>query len=129
MNKDFYEIPSILKSIINPIIVDGKRYSNLKEWSESSVPNGNYTIVFNCDYTPNLLKITVSDSMLKKSNDSFKFQSIYNNDIPMPLSVMYGNILEENDRMYKMTLWDKSKKINWKGWVLKGLIKELIKYE
>jgi hypothetical protein len=49
-------------------------------------------------------KITVKSWMLKKSSPDFDFMSTWNNDVPMPLMVMYGYKVAETSRMIKMVL-------------------------
>ena len=50
-------------------------------------------------------RIEVKPWMLKKSSDGFDFMQKYNEDIPMPLMVMYGSgKLDETRGMVKMTL-------------------------
>lgn len=49
-------------------------------------------------------KIEVKPWMLKKSTDDFTFMRDANNDIPMPLIIMYGVKLEETARRVKMRL-------------------------
>lgn len=48
--------------------------------------------------------IHVKGWMLNKSNNGFDFMKTWNNDIPMPLKVMAGTVLEETKGMYKMAL-------------------------
>jgi SNF2 family DNA or RNA helicase len=50
-------------------------------------------------------KIEVKPWMLKKSSDGFDFMAKYNNDIPMPLMIMFtGGIIDETKGMVKMSL-------------------------
>lgn len=49
-------------------------------------------------------KIEVKPWMLKKSSDSFTFMKDRNNDIPMPLMIMYGTKIGEAPRMIKVAL-------------------------
>lgn len=51
-----------------------------------------------------MLRITVKSYMTQKSTPTFDFMSKWNNDIPMPLRVMYGTKLEETRGMVKMQL-------------------------
>ena len=49
-------------------------------------------------------KIEVKSYMLKKSSPDFDFMSKWNNNIPMPLKVMYGVKLKETNGMVRMRL-------------------------
>ena len=49
-------------------------------------------------------KIEVKSWMLKKSSDTFTFMKDRNNDIPMPLMVMYGTKIGEAPKMIKVKL-------------------------
>ena len=49
-------------------------------------------------------KIEVKPWMLKKSSEDFDFMLKYNNDIPMPLLIMYGVKIGETKGMVKMRL-------------------------
>ena len=50
-------------------------------------------------------KVAVKSWMLKKSTENFRFMANYNNDIPMPLMVMYtGGVIDETKGMVKMSL-------------------------
>ena len=49
-------------------------------------------------------KIEVKPWMLKKSSDGFDFMEKWNNDIPMPLMIMYGVKLQQTAKMVKMKL-------------------------
>lgn len=49
-------------------------------------------------------KIEVKGWMLKKSSPDFDFMSRWNNDIPMPLMIMYGYKVAETRGMIKMVL-------------------------
>ena len=51
-----------------------------------------------------MLRITVKSYMTQKSTPTFDFMSKWNNDIPMPLRVMYGTKIEETRGMVKMQL-------------------------
>ena len=52
----------------------------------------------------NEVLIEVRQYMTKKSTASFDFMKKWNNDIPMPLYIMQGVILDESPGMYKMKL-------------------------
>ena len=49
-------------------------------------------------------KVEVKAWMTKKSTAGFDFMQRWNNDIPMPLCIMYGNKLAETKGMVKMSL-------------------------
>lgn len=49
-------------------------------------------------------KIEVKGYMLKKATDDFRFMAERNNDIPMPLRIMYGVKLDETKGLVKMRL-------------------------
>ena len=49
-------------------------------------------------------KIEVKNWMMKKSSPDFDFMLIRNNDIPMPMKIMYGVKLDETRGMIKMKL-------------------------
>lgn len=51
-----------------------------------------------------MLRITVKSYMTQKSTPLFDFMEKWNNNIPMPLRVMYGTKLEETKGMVKMQL-------------------------
>ena len=48
--------------------------------------------------------VYVKSYMLNKSTDDFNFMRVWNNDIPMPLRLMRGEIIQESRSMYKMKL-------------------------
>jgi len=54
--------------------------------------------------TKTIYRIKVRQYMTKKSTPDFDFMAKYNNDVPMPFRVMYGEILQETPGMYKMSL-------------------------
>lgn len=50
-------------------------------------------------------KVVVKSWMLKKSSDGFDFMKKFNNDIPMPLMVMFtGGVMDETKGMVRMSL-------------------------
>lgn len=49
-------------------------------------------------------KVIVKLYMTKKDSVNFTFHTTWNNGNPMPLRVMYGEILQETKNMYKMSL-------------------------
>lgn len=49
-------------------------------------------------------EVRVKNWMLKPATEDFDFHTKWNNDIPMPMAVMEGYILEETKGMYKMSL-------------------------
>lgn len=49
-------------------------------------------------------RIHVKKWMTEKSSPTFDFMKKWNNDIPMPLVIMKGNIVDETKGMYKMRL-------------------------
>lgn len=51
-----------------------------------------------------MIRITVKSYMTQKSSPFFDFMAKWNNDIPMPLRVMYGTKLGETKGMVKMEL-------------------------
>lgn len=117
----FTELPKVFKTMISKVIVDGKEYKNIVEWYNSlDNKEGEFNVLFN-SITSKLVKIQVSESALKDS-PFFKFNEIYNNNKPIPMTIMQGIKLEEEDNKVKMDLWDSEHKINWVGWILKSWI-------
>lgn len=49
-------------------------------------------------------KVEVKQYMTKKAEPGFDFMKKWNNDNPMPMRVMYGEVLEETKGMYRMKL-------------------------
>ena len=67
-------------------------------------------------------RITVKKYMTEPATSTFDFHSKWNDDKPMPLTVMQGSIEKETRGMYYMTLEEDNNK--WTGWVIKPAIKE-----
>lgn len=51
-----------------------------------------------------LYDVYVKSYMLNTSTDDFNFMRVWNDDVPMPLRLMRGEILQESRSMYKMKL-------------------------
>lgn len=56
------------------------------------------------EFTGKLFRLKVRQYMTKPSSPGFDFQDKYNKGIPMPMRIMYGEVLEETRGMYKMKL-------------------------
>jgi hypothetical protein len=67
-------------------------------------------------------RITVKKYMTEPATSTFDFHSKWNEDKPMPLTVMQGSIEKETRGMYYMSLEEDDNK--WSGWVIKSAIKE-----
>lgn len=67
-------------------------------------------------------RITVKKYMTEPATSTFDFHSKWNDDKPMPLTVMQGSIEKETRGMYYMSLEEDDNK--WSGWVIKSAIKE-----
>lgn len=67
-------------------------------------------------------RITVKKYMTEPATSTFDFHSKWNDDKPMPLTVMQGSIEKETRGMYYMSLEEYDNK--WSGWVIKSAIKE-----
>jgi hypothetical protein len=57
-----------------------------------------------------LWRVKVRQYMTKKSTPEFTFMKERNNDIPMPMRIMYGEIVDETPKMYKMKLHGRAEK-------------------
>lgn len=98
------------------IKVNGVIYKNSKEAQEQLANyDGEIEILINFKQEAKVVEIPktteeenlyikVKQYMTQKSSPSFDFMKKYNNDIPMPLRLMKGKILEETKGMYKMQL-------------------------
>lgn len=117
IDNTFTEIPKTLLNLVSCIMVNGKKYNNIKEWS-SNIEEGDNVIILNLP-KENVKKIVVKESALQDT-PFFKFNEIYNNNKPIPMREMYGLILENREKMIKMDLWDKDHKIHWVGWLLRS---------
>lgn len=112
-----------LINIQKELIVNGVTYASPAEALEAlKNHSGKIEIVLNkkgsapavekkeeIDFTE-IYRIEVRQYMTKKADIGFDFMSKHNNDNPMPLRVMYGEILEETKGMYKMRLHGRAEK-------------------
>lgn len=121
INNIFTEIPKTLLLMVSKILVDGQEYSNIKEWAKDLKP-GDYTLIIN-PLPSKIVRIKVKSNALHDS-PFFQFHKQHNNNIPIPLTEMYGIKVDEKDKTVKMDLWDKEHKIHWVGWLLKSWILE-----
>lgn len=119
-------------NVNRPIIVNGAQYPNSKDaYAALKDFTGEVNIVF----TPSnavsakpavnpvepkttvidapvakIYRIEVRQYMTKPGSPDFDFMTKYNNDKPMPLRVMFGEIIEETKGMYKMRLHGRAEK-------------------
>ena len=124
MQQETYtELPKVLLMLISKVAANGKIYSNIAEWY-NSLPekNGGFSIIINPESTK-VIKIKVKDKALSDT-PYFKFNELFNNGVPIPMTEMEGIQIEEKEKMVKMDLWDKEHKIHWIGWLLKSWILE-----
>lgn len=117
IDNTFTEIPKTLLNLVSCIMVNGKKYNNIKEWSPN-IEEGDNVIILNLP-KENVKKVVVKESALQDT-PFFKFNEIYNNNKPIPMTEMYGLALENREKMIKMDLWDKDHKIHWVGWLLRS---------
>ena len=117
----FNEIPKTLLLMVSKILVEGKEYANIKEWSKN-IKEGDNVITINPIITK-VMKIVVKDSALQDT-PFFQYHKINNNNIPIPFTEMYGIKIDEKEKSVKMDLWDKGHKIHWVGWLVKSWILE-----
>lgn len=106
------------------LIVNGTAYKNASAAFEAlKNHSGSVEILIGCKSAPadppktktefdykNIYKISVRKYMTEKSVPEFDFMKKYNDDIPMPMRTMYGEILEETKGMLKMTLHGRAEK-------------------
>lgn len=64
------------------------------------------------DKTKVQYNVLVKPWMTQKSNGTFNFMMTWNNDVPMPLRFMCGNINKETQGMFNMTLHGVAQKTN-----------------
>lgn len=64
------------------------------------------------DETKVQYNVLVKPWMTQKSNGTFNFMMTWNNDVPMPLRFMSGNINKETQGMFNMTLHGVAQKTN-----------------
>lgn len=64
------------------------------------------------DETKVQYNVLVKPWMTQKSNGTFNFMMTWNNDVPMPLRFMCGNINKETQGMFNMTLHGVAQKTN-----------------
>lgn len=64
------------------------------------------------DETKVQYNVLVKPWMTQKSNGTFNFMMTWNNDVPMPLRFMRGNINKETQGMFNMTLHGVAQKTN-----------------
>lgn len=122
INNIFTEIPKTLLLMISKIMVDGKEYANIKEWSKE-IKIGENIITIN-PVSTHQIKIIVKDSALQDT-PFFQYHKINNNNIPIPFREMYGVKIDEREKSVRMDLWNKEHTIHWCGWLLKNwIIKE-----
>lgn len=118
-DKYFCEIPKILLNLISGVMVDGVLYKNIGEWAPN-IKEGENVLTIN-PIKSNSKKIVVKQCALKDT-PYFKFNELFNQSRPIPMTEMYGVTIEDSDKMVKMDLWDKNKRVHWIGWVLKNWI-------
>ena len=121
IDNTFTEIPKILLNLISKVIVNDKEYNSIKEWSIHARKGENILLLSPTFNTK--LKIIVKESALHDS-PFFQFHKQHNNNVPIPLTEMYGIKIDERDKTVKMDLWDKEHKIHWVGWLVKSWILE-----
>lgn len=64
------------------------------------------------DETKVQYNVLVKPWMTQKSNGTFNFMMTWNNDVPMPLRFMRGNVNKETQGMFNMTLHGVAQKTN-----------------
>ena len=52
-----------------------------------------------------IYRVKVRQYMTKPSSPEFDFQAKWNNNVPMPMRIMTGKIIQETKGMYKMEMW------------------------
>lgn len=124
IDNTFTELPKFLFTFVAPIIANGKKYNNIKEWDKDKMIGENIIIINPASVEK--FKVIVKDSALQK-NPFFPYHDNLNNGIPVPKTEMYGEKIQETDKSVKMDLWDKNHKIHWIGWILKSWIIRMIK--
>lgn len=70
-----------------------------------------------------MYKVVVKEYMTQKSTPDFDFMAKWNANVPMPRTVMFGDILNETKGMYFMAL--EADDVHWSGWVIKSSLLEL----
>ena len=119
----FSELPKIFTTMVGKVVVDGVEYKNILDWYNTlKDKEGDFEVMFNVKTTTSG-KVVVKEQALSDT-PFFKFNAIHNGGVPIPFTEMYGVKLEEMDRMIKMDLWDKDRKVHWVGWLLKSWILE-----
>ena len=115
----FNTLPPFLLTMVSKIRVNNKDYSSIKEWAPKIEYGENIIIINPIKY--DFVKITVKESA-RHDSPFFQFNKLHNNNKPIPLTIMYGIPIEEDNKMIKMDLWDKEHKVHWIGWLLKSWI-------
>jgi hypothetical protein len=105
------------------VIVNGVRYESVSKALEALKDHaGSVEILLNskkstakkADQTKKekkiIYRVVVKKYMTEKSSPGFDFMLKYNNDNPMPLRTMYGEIIEETKGMFKMKLHGRAEK-------------------
>ncbi len=111
---------TMLKQWSGKVAVNGQSFENIQQAISNFKPgNGSICIkLFPKQETPvktdgnNVhvankepeIRITVKKYMTEKSTPQFDFMAKWNNDVPMPLRVMTGKVLQETRGMVKMEL-------------------------
>ena len=70
-----------------------------------------------------MYKVVVKDYMTQRATKDFDFMLKWNANIPMPNTVMFGDILNETQGMYFMSL--EANDVHWSGWIIKSSLLEL----
>lgn len=117
-----------LITVDKEMIVNGVAYKNAQE-ALSALMNhtGGVEILINCKNVTashkapvapeakeadfiDIIKVEVRQYMTQKGSPEFDFMTKYNNDVPMPMRRMYGEVLEETKGMVKMKLHGRAEK-------------------
>lgn len=119
IDNTFTEIPKVLYNLVSSILFNDVLYNNLKDCSKY-IKDGENVLIINPVKQVNK-KVVVKESALQDT-PFFKFNELHNNNNPIPMTEMFGVVLEEKEKMIKMDLWDKEHKIHWIGWLLRSWI-------
>lgn len=125
--KEELKMLEYLKTFKGSIVINGVEYPNI-EAATVAFKNGadNLVIVLNKRTAPSanrqststapaanaapakaeiIYRVKVRQYMTKPSSPEFDFQAKWNNNVPMPMRIMTGKIIQETKGMYKMEMW------------------------
>lgn len=84
---------------------------------QSGFPEEFNNVIFykNTSSNGDKVRVTFMDYIIKPF-EGFDFHEKWNNNIPPPSKVMFGEIVEERERMYKFKLHPPTSPAIWEGW-------------